>query len=114
MQKTAFELNKINITPNQEKVIKDKYLRAGQPVEKWLYGVAYNIALAEILNSPKAAAWGAFEGVHYKELPADGRISRTLLYHKPYDFEVTGRSVMFAADKTSYIKEGSLNPGIQQ
>ncbi|MDR0734548.1 MAG: adenosylcobalamin-dependent ribonucleoside-diphosphate reductase [Elusimicrobiota bacterium] len=94
MQKIAFELNKINVTPNQEKVIKDKYLRAGQPVEKWLYGVAYNIALAEILNSPKAAAWGAFEDVHYKELPADGRLSRTLLYHKPYEFE--GKDANFA------------------
>jgi len=87
MQKTVFELNKINISANQQKVIKDKYLRPNQTVEEWLYGVAFNIALAEILNSPKAAEWGAFEGVHHTEIPAAGGLGRVLMFHKPHDFE---------------------------
>jgi len=72
---------KIKITQNQEKVIKDKYLRGTQSVEEWLWGVASNIALSEILSNPKAKEWGAFEGVSYKELPAQGNLSRTLLFH---------------------------------
>jgi ribonucleoside-diphosphate reductase alpha chain len=87
MSTTAFNLAKINISANQEKVIKDKYLRPNQKLEDWLYSVAFNIALAEILNNPKAEQWGAFKGVNYKEIPADGFLSRTLLFHKPYEFE---------------------------
>ncbi|MDR0953699.1 MAG: adenosylcobalamin-dependent ribonucleoside-diphosphate reductase [Elusimicrobiota bacterium] len=87
MSKTALNLSKINLTQNQEKVIKDKYLRSGESTEAWLNGVAFNIALAEILNSPKAKEWGAFEGVNYNELPAKGKLSKTLLFHKINDYE---------------------------
>ncbi len=39
---------KIKLSENQSKVIKDKYLR-DDTVEQWLRGVAHNIALAELL-----------------------------------------------------------------
>ena len=53
----------IILTENQLKVIRDKYLRDTPSVETWLRQVAYNIALAEILNHPQAESWGVFEGV---------------------------------------------------
>jgi len=56
--------DKVHVTENQLKVIKDKYLRDAPSVEAWLMGVARNAALGEILSHPKAEAWGVFEGVH--------------------------------------------------
>jgi len=55
---------KIALTPNQSKVIKDKYLRDAPSPEAWLMGVARNVALGEILAHPKAEAWGVFAGVN--------------------------------------------------
>jgi len=55
---------KISLTPNQLKVIKDKYLRDAPTVEAWLLGIARNVALGEILAHPQAEAWGCFIGVH--------------------------------------------------
>ncbi|MFC1679735.1 adenosylcobalamin-dependent ribonucleoside-diphosphate reductase [Elusimicrobiota bacterium] len=54
---------KIHLTENQQKVIKDKYLRDAPNVEAWLEGVAGNIALAELLLHPSAEKWGVFDGV---------------------------------------------------
>lgn len=45
----AETLHKPIVTENQFKVIKDKYLRDAPSVEAWLQGVAFNIALGEIL-----------------------------------------------------------------
>lgn len=55
---------KVRLSPNQLKVIKDKYLRDAPSVEAWLMGVARNVALGEILIHPKAEAWGVYSGVH--------------------------------------------------
>ncbi len=46
-------LPKIKLTENQEKVIRDKYLKSAPSYEAWLYNVARNIALAEILYLDK-------------------------------------------------------------
>ena len=76
---------KIEVTENQLKVIKDKYLRSGQSIEVWLDVVAHNIALAEILTHPDAEDWGVFSGVHYSAqpvaAPAQVRPSRMVLFH---------------------------------
>ncbi len=68
--------DKIRVTENQLKVIKDKYLRDAPTVSAWLLGVARNTALGEILVHPKAEAWGVFEGIN--RLDAQGAI----LYHQ--------------------------------
>ncbi len=74
---------KIALTHNQEKVIKDKYLREDRSPEELFERVAHNIALAELVYSPEAEGWGIFEGVRcrvvensYGEAP-----SRTVLFH---------------------------------
>ncbi len=59
----ARSLPEAAVTENQLKVIKDKYLRDAASVEEWLMGVARNVALAELMNDPRAEDWGVFEGV---------------------------------------------------
>jgi ribonucleoside-diphosphate reductase alpha chain len=90
-QKTAVEketrLAKIQATENQQKVIKDKYLRDCPTIEQWLDGVAKNVALAEVLDHPDAEKWGIFEGVRYTienaPAPAEGaKTPQTLLFHE--------------------------------
>ncbi|HOI42536.1 MAG TPA: adenosylcobalamin-dependent ribonucleoside-diphosphate reductase, partial [Elusimicrobiales bacterium] len=80
---TMTEHGKIHLTQNQEKVIKDKYLREDKSPEALFERVAHNIALAELVYRPEADAWGLFEGVRcrlvensYGETP-----SRTILFH---------------------------------
>ncbi len=77
------EHGKIHLTQNQEKVIRDKYLRDDKSPEALFGRVAHNIALAELVYSPEAEGWGLFEGVRcrvlensYGETP-----SRTVLFH---------------------------------
>ena len=76
---------KIEVTENQLKVIKDKYLRQSPSIESWLDGVAHNISLAEILQHPDAEDWGVFSGVRYTAhpvaAPAGVRPSRMILFH---------------------------------
>ena len=40
----------VNLSENQLKVIKDKYLKDASSVEEWMMLVAENIALGEILH----------------------------------------------------------------
>ncbi|MDD5656264.1 MAG: adenosylcobalamin-dependent ribonucleoside-diphosphate reductase [Elusimicrobia bacterium] len=76
---------KLELSENQLKVIKDKYLRNAPSVEAWLDGVAHNISLAEILQHPQAENWGVFTGVHHGAHPVEARAeaaaSRLLLFH---------------------------------
>ncbi|MFA6030302.1 MAG: adenosylcobalamin-dependent ribonucleoside-diphosphate reductase [Elusimicrobiota bacterium] len=90
-QKTAADkatrISKIHANENQQKVIKDKYLRDAASIETWLDGVARNVALSEILNHPDAEKWGVFEGVRYtvenSPAPADGvREPLMTLFHE--------------------------------
>ncbi len=76
---------KIDLTENQAKVIKDKYLRDAPSAEAWLDGVAHNVALAEILLHPDAQKWGVFQGVHHTIFgaPPNGvKLSRLVLFHE--------------------------------
>ena len=78
-------MSKAVLTENQLKVIRDKYLRDSPSVESWLEGVAKNIALAEVLLHPRAAAWGVFEGVSMRALeapaPTGVPAGRAFLFH---------------------------------
>jgi ribonucleoside-diphosphate reductase alpha chain len=59
----AKKARKVQVTENQLKVIKDKYLRDAASIEAWLEGVAHNVALSEIIFHPLAEKWGIFDGV---------------------------------------------------
>ena len=77
---------KLQLTENQLKVIRDKYLRDAPSAEAWLMGVARNVALAEVLLDPKAEEWGVFAGVERQILPVPAAgpapASRMSLYHQ--------------------------------
>jgi ribonucleoside-diphosphate reductase alpha chain len=55
------------LTENQRKVIKDKYLRDDPSVEHWLWNVAKNIALSELLYNPEIPRDQIFSGVRYSQ-----------------------------------------------
>ncbi|MBT7283147.1 MAG: adenosylcobalamin-dependent ribonucleoside-diphosphate reductase, partial [Elusimicrobiaceae bacterium] len=79
----AASKQKIKLTPNQEKVIKDKYLRNAPSPQVWLEGVAHNIALSELMFHPKKDEWKIFEGIDYEVLKGENGISNTILFHSP-------------------------------
>jgi len=58
------KLEKIELSENQLKVIKDKYLRDTPTVEEWLFNIAHNIALAEIMHMPDVNLKKVYEGVN--------------------------------------------------
>jgi len=75
----------IVLTQNQEKVIKDKYLKDDLSIEAWLHRVAKNIALAEILYLPKIKKDEVFDGINYfveKVETLPGEFTDILLLHK--------------------------------
>jgi ribonucleoside-diphosphate reductase alpha chain len=90
---------RMQLGENQEKVIRDKYLRDAPTPEAWLRGVASSVALAELLNDPRARAWGAFDGVSRKSLavPACGAApaAEASLFHHGLD-TLDARSANFS------------------
>ncbi|MBI4657219.1 MAG: hypothetical protein HY746_10835, partial [Elusimicrobia bacterium] len=84
MKVMTSEKKKITITENQEKVIKDKYLKDEKTAEELLERVAHNIALSEIIFHPEAEKWGLFEGIKCKIITGEAgevKYGRTILYH---------------------------------
>ncbi|MBN1645704.1 adenosylcobalamin-dependent ribonucleoside-diphosphate reductase [Candidatus Woesearchaeota archaeon] len=77
-------LKKVQLTENQMKVIKDKYLKDAPTVEAWLFNVARNIALSDLLYEKNIDLKPVFEGVLHEEWKADnyGMKTRTFLLHK--------------------------------
>ena len=73
---------KIYLTQNQEKVIRDKYLRGDKSVEDMFFRVAYTIALAEITFTDKLN--DVLEGVSHEviEYSYNGTPSKLILLHK--------------------------------
>ena len=74
----------VNVSENQAKVIKDKYLRDDNTPEDLFERVAHNISLSEIIFHPEARNWGVFEGVNHRVLenePGEAA-SRTLIFHE--------------------------------
>src|SRR3972149_9384734 len=77
------QLTKLNLTENQIKVIKDKYLKNSPTIEHWLRTVCHNIALSEILYSSKIGKEEILVGVNHKTVsyPSKGKIASMLLLH---------------------------------
>ncbi len=77
---------KIALTENQFKVIKDKYLRDAPSVEVWLDGIAANIALAELLHLKKEEQ--IFDGVDVNiesmNVSEGGQSRMFLLHHNKF------------------------------
>jgi len=78
------QLTKLNLTENQLKVIKDKYLKDSPSVEAWLRNVCHNIALADIIYSNKISHDEIFIGVKNEkvEYNSRGRPAKMVLLHK--------------------------------
>ena len=57
----------ILLTENQKKVIKDKYLKDDKNVETWLWRIAKNVALAEVLYHPEIPREKLLSGVEHKQ-----------------------------------------------
>src|SRR3989338_7179092 len=74
----------IPLTENQRKVIKDKYLRDDPTVEYWLWNVAKNIALAELLYHPEVPRDQILAGIKHQQEwieVGNGETSELLLIH---------------------------------
>lgn len=78
------QLTQLNITENQIKVIKDKYLKDSPTIESWLKGVAKNIALTEILYSNQISELDIFKNVQYERTDYDfnQKLFKCFLLHK--------------------------------
>jgi len=75
---------KIELSENQVKVIKDKYLKDSPTIEAWLDVVATNLALGEVLHVKSVSEKEVFQGVNYKIVEkevAEGKKSRMILLH---------------------------------
>jgi len=84
MEIMTLEKTKIHLTPNQEKVIRDKYLKQEKTVEELFERVSHNIALSEIIFHKDAEKWGIFEGVKCRivESTVNDLHSRTVYFHE--------------------------------
>ncbi len=74
----------IPLTENQLKVIKDKYLRDDPSVENWLWNIAKNIALADLLYHPDIPRDQMLAGIRYSQEwmeTSNGEKSELLLIH---------------------------------
>ncbi len=77
-------LRKAALTENQLKVIRDKYLRDDPSIEVWLWRIAENIALAELLYDPLVPRDDVLSAVSHrlKEVDAGaGQKTELLLLH---------------------------------
>ncbi|MFH1325319.1 MAG: adenosylcobalamin-dependent ribonucleoside-diphosphate reductase [archaeon] len=83
MQQELKNLTQLNLSINQLKVIKDKYLKDSPTVEHWLRTICHNIALGDLLNSSQVSEFDIFEGVNYKKMQYEsgGRIANMFLVH---------------------------------
>ncbi len=63
------QLTKLDITENQIKVIKDKYLKNSPTIESWLRTVCHNMALGEVIHSENIPEEEIFKEVSYEKIP---------------------------------------------
>ncbi len=80
----VYESDKIELTENQRKVIKDKYLKDSPSPEAWLRLVARNIALSEILYHPEADEKRIYDGIKYRAVTKEiaGKKEKMHLLHE--------------------------------
>ncbi len=81
---TTMTLEKIYLTPNQEKVIKDKYLRGDGSVEELFTRVSFAIALSEIIFAKDLEKEGVLDDINHQIIrySYNSTPSRLLLLHK--------------------------------
>ncbi|MBI3623267.1 hypothetical protein HY212_04285 [Candidatus Pacearchaeota archaeon] len=68
MESELQQLTKLNVTENQIKVIRDKYLKDSPTIEQWLRTICHNIALSDVIHSPMTNEDEILAGVNYKKL----------------------------------------------
>ena len=88
LSETSPQLKRVAVTENQSKVIRDKYLRDDPSIEVWLWRVAENIALSELLYDPLVPREDILAGVSHrleKIETGDARGSERLLLHADID-----------------------------
>jgi ribonucleoside-diphosphate reductase alpha chain len=81
------DLPKVQISENQHKVIKDKYMKDAPSVEAWLWNIAFDVALPDILYTKEISEKDIFDNVKhsYDEFEsAKGKMSKLLLLHKDF------------------------------
>jgi ribonucleoside-diphosphate reductase alpha chain len=84
LEKELRKLTKLDLSINQLKVIKDKYLKDSPTVEDWLKTICHNIALSEIIHSDKISDDEKFQGVKHSivEYDSNGKTAKMYLLHK--------------------------------
>lgn len=112
---TNMTLEKIYLTPNQEKVIKDKYLRGDKSVEELFDRVSFNIALSEILFEEEIERYDILKGVNCEVIKYNynGVNSRLLLFHKNIqeyskreeNFQILIKNLIKAYETNNNLKE---------
>ena len=81
------DLPKITLTENQKKVIADKYIKDAPTPEAWLWNIAENLALAELLYSRDVSDAELFAGVRHEKREhegPDGKKTTLLLFHQQF------------------------------
>ncbi len=113
MEEKLKNLTKLNLSENQLKVIKDKYLKDSPTVEDWLKTVCHNIALSEILHSKKIPEEEVFEGVRYEKIEynSNGTPAKIYLLHKSI-YDHNERSKNFKKFIENLEKINKKNPEI--
>ncbi|RJQ17608.1 adenosylcobalamin-dependent ribonucleoside-diphosphate reductase [Candidatus Woesearchaeota archaeon] len=110
-------LKKIQLTENQLKVIKDKYLKDSPTVEDWLEMIAENIALPEILFSDPDYE-ELFKDVHAElnEYESDGKTFKQFILHKAsFDHNERGKNFeKFMKNLTALSKEKKYSKKFQE
>ena len=83
MEQELRQLTQLNLSENQIKVIKDKYLKNSPTIEHWLGTVCHNIALGDLIHSRVVSEEELFQDVSYKKIVylSRGKPSNTYLIH---------------------------------
>jgi len=81
------QITKLNLTENQIKVIKDKYLKDSPTIEDWIKLVSHNIVLAEILNDPDTNRDELFKDVNCEIInyESKGKIKERFFFHTRFN-----------------------------
>ncbi|MBN2142177.1 adenosylcobalamin-dependent ribonucleoside-diphosphate reductase [Candidatus Woesearchaeota archaeon] len=88
-KKVPGDLPRIVLTENQEKVIKDKYLKDAPTPESWLWNIAMNIAMADALYMKEVREEDVLKGIKYSyetHETLSGHKTKILLLHQGFHF----------------------------
>jgi len=113
MEEELKNLTNLNLSENQLKVIKDKYLKDSFTIEDWLRTVCHNIALSEILHSKKISEKEIFENIKYGKIEynSNGTPANMYLLHESI-YDHNERSKNFKRFIENLEKIGERNPEI--